>query len=136
MVMDTDAIVAAMRSRGGASAGLLFAARAGRATLLATSALFIEYEAVCGRVEHRLAAGFGDGDLKVFLDALVDLVEPVQPWFKLRPQLPDPDDELVLEAAVNGRADAIATFNRRDFAPAARFGVEVLLPAEALRRLA
>jgi predicted nucleic acid-binding protein len=53
-----------------------------------------------------------------------------------RPQLRDPADELVLEAAVNGRADAVVTFNRRDFgdAPAA-FGIEVLTPAEALNRV-
>jgi predicted nucleic acid-binding protein len=136
LVMDTDAIVAAMRSRGGASAGLLLAARSGRATLLATAPLFVEYEAVCGRAEHRRAAGFDADDLRVFLDALADLVEPVHPWFRWRPQLPDPGDELVLEAALNGRADAIVTFNRRHFARAAdRFGVEVLLPAEALRRV-
>jgi predicted nucleic acid-binding protein len=134
--MDTDAIVASMRSRGGASARLLAAARGRHLTLLATAALFVEYEAVCGRAEHRAAAGFDEGDLKVFLDALVDLVEPVQRWFAWRPQLPDPDDELVLDAALNGRAEAVATFNRRDFASAAgRFGVEVLLPAEALRRV-
>lgn len=134
--MDTDAIVAAMRSPTGASAALLRAAREERVTLLATVPLFVECEAVCGRVEHLLAAGFGRKDLKLFLDALVDLVEPVQAWFLWRPQLRDPGDELVLEAAVNGRAEAIATFNRRDFLPAAgRFGVEILLPAEAIRRV-
>ena len=53
----------------------------------------------------------------VFVDAVVDLVEPVEIWFMWRPQLRDPGDELVLEAAVNGRAAAIATFNRRDFQP-------------------
>ncbi len=134
--MDTDAVVAAMRSPGGASAALLRAARAGRATLLATAPLCIEYESVCSRPEHVEAAGFGPTDLAVFLDAVVDLVEPVDAWFLWRPQLRDPGDELVLEAAVNGRAAAIATFNRRDFLPgAARFGVEVLLPAEAIRRV-
>ncbi len=72
----------------------------------------------------------------VFLDAIVDLVEPVDIWFLWRPQLRDPGDELVLEAAVNGRADAIATFNRRDFRPAAgRFGLQILLPAEAIQRI-
>jgi predicted nucleic acid-binding protein len=72
----------------------------------------------------------------VFLDALVALVEPVEAWFLWRPQLRDPGDELVLEAAANGRAAALVTFNRRDFRPAAaRFGVEVLLPAEAIRRV-
>jgi predicted nucleic acid-binding protein len=134
--MDTDAIVAAMRSPTGASAALLRAARDGRVTLLVTAPLFIEYEAVCGRTEHLLPSGFGRGDLEVFLDALADLVQPVQAWFLWRPQLRDPGDELVLEAAVNGRAATIATLHRRDFLPAAgRFGVEVLLPAEAIRRV-
>jgi predicted nucleic acid-binding protein len=50
--------------------------------------------------------------------------------------LNDPGDELVLEAAVNGRADAIITFNERDLRPAQQsFGIEVILPREALRRI-
>lgn len=134
--MDTDAVVAAMRSPGGASAALLRAARAGRATLVATAPLCLEYEDVCSRPEHVAAAGFGPAELGVFLDAVVELVEPAEAWFLWRPQLRDPGDELVLEAAVNGRAAAIATFNRRDFLPGAtRFGVEVLLPRDALRRI-
>ena len=72
----------------------------------------------------------------MFLDAVVNLVEPVDVWFLWRPQLRDPGDELVLEAAVNGRASVIATFNRRDFRPAAdRFGIDILLPAEAIQRV-
>lgn len=134
--MDTDAVVAAMRSPGGASAELLRAARQGRVTLLATAPLCFEYEAICGRPKHVEAAGFSAADLSVFLDAVVDLAEPVEAWFLWRPQLRDPGDEMVLEAAANGRATAIVTFNRRDFLPgAARFGVEVLLPAEAVRRI-
>jgi predicted nucleic acid-binding protein len=134
--MDTDAVVAAMRSPTDASAAFLRAARAGRLILLATAPLCLEYEAVCGRADHLAAAGFKHRELSVFLDALVDLVEPVEAWYLWRPQLRDPDDELMLEAAVNGRADAIATFNGRDFMPAtARFGVEVLLPRQALQRL-
>ena len=134
--MDTDAVVAAMRSPGGASAALLRAARQGRATLVATAPLCIEYESVCSRTEHLGAAGLGAGDLAAFLGAVIALVEPVEAWFLWRPQLRDPGDELVLEAAVNGRAGAIATFNRRDFLPGAtRFGIDVLLPGEALRRV-
>jgi predicted nucleic acid-binding protein len=134
--MDTDTIVAAMRSPSGASAGLLRSARAGRVTLVATAPLFIEYEGVCGRAEHLSAAGFSQGELAVFLDALVEMVEANDVWFLWRPQLRDPGDELVLEAAVNGRADAIVTFNRRDFGRAAeRFGIEILLPGDALRRV-
>lgn len=134
--MDTDSVVAAMRSPAGASAGLLRAARRNRITLLATVALCLEYETVCRRAEHLLAAGFSAADLAVFLDAVVELVQPVEIWFLWRPQLHDPADELVLEAAVNGRAEAIVTFNRRHFRPAAdRFGLRVLLPAEAIRSL-
>ena len=133
--MDTDTVVAAMRSPRGASAALLQAARKVRVTLLATTPLCFEYESVCLRPEHVYAAGLDFADVKV-VDAVVDLVEPVEIWFLWRPQLRDPGDELVLEAAVNGRAAAIATFNRRDFQPAAgRFGVEILLPSETIRRL-
>ncbi len=133
--MDTDTVVAAMRSPSGASAALLRAARAGRVSLLATAPLCLEYEAVCSRPAHVRAAGFSAADLNVFLDAVIDLVEPVETWFLWRPQLRDPGDELVLEAAVNGRAAAIVTFNRRDFRPAAiRFGLDILLPGDAIRR--
>ena len=97
--MDTDAVVAAMRSPGGASAALLRAARTGRVTLLATAPLCLEYESVCSRPEHVEAARFSQADLGVFLDAVVALVEPVEAWFLWRPQLRDPGDELVLEAA-------------------------------------
>lgn len=50
--------------------------------------------------------------------------------------LPDPGDDLVLETAVNGQAAVVITFNRRHFEPvAARFGIEIVSPAEAVRRL-
>ena len=134
--MDTDTIVAAMRSPMGASAALLRAARSGRVTLAATAPLCLEYEGVCSRPEHVVAAGFAPADLAVFLDTVMNLVEPVEVWFLWRPQLRDPGDELVLEAAANGQAAAIVTFNRRDFRPAAsRFGLDILLPAEAIRRV-
>jgi len=136
IVMDTDTVVAAMRSPTGASAALLLAAADDRVTLLATVPLFIEYEAVCTRAEHMLAAGLDADGAATFLDYLADLVLPVEPWFLWRPQLRDPADELVLEAAVNGRADALVTFNQRHFRPAAtRFHLDVLLPRETLRRL-
>jgi predicted nucleic acid-binding protein len=63
-------------------------------------------------------------------------VEPVEVRFAWRPQLPDPDDEMVLDAAVNGRADALVTHNLADFASAAsRFGLVLLTPSELLQRM-
>lgn len=71
--------------------------------LVATVPLCIEYEDVCSRSEHMTAVEFSSTDLTVFLDAVVNLVEPVDVWFLWRPQLRDLGDELVSEAAVNGR---------------------------------
>ena len=74
--------------------------------------------------------------MEIFLDAIIAMGEPVPTHFLWRPQLRDPNDEMVLEAAVNGRADALVTFNVRDYGTApAQFGVEVLLPREAIARI-
>ena len=134
--MDTDAVVAAMRSPTGASAAIVRAVRQRRATLLLSVPLALEYEAVCRRSEHRTEAGLSDRQVEIFLDAIIAMGEPVPTHFLWRPQLHDPNDEMVLEAAVNGGADAVVTFNVRDYgAAAAQFGVEVLLPREAIARI-
>ena len=135
-VLDTDVIVAAMRSPSGASAALLVAARSGALTMIANVALALEYEATCSRAEHVLASGLKPHEVGLFLDAVVAMVEPVETHFLWRPLLRDPADELVLEAAVNGQAAAIVTFNQRDFgAVPMQFGVEVLKPGIVLERI-
>ena len=135
-MLDTNVVVAAMRSPRGASAALLMAARRSELTLVVNVALALEYEAICRLAEHRMAAGLTQQQVGVFLDAVLAMAEPVETHFMWRPQLRDPADELVLEAAVNGQAAAIVTFNRRDFGgtPAA-FGIEILPPAEMLKRI-
>lgn len=105
-------------------------------TLLASVALALEYEAVCRRPEHRLAAGLNADEVNVFADAVIALAQPVKMHFLWRPQLRDPCDEMVLEAAINGEADALVTFNARDFGDVPRrFGVDLLLPREVTMRL-
>jgi putative PIN family toxin of toxin-antitoxin system len=134
--MDTDAVVAAMRSPVGASAALIRAVRQRQATLLLSVPLALEYEAVCRRSEHREKSGLSGQQVEIILDAIIAMGEPVPTHFLWRPQLRDPNDEMVLEAAVNGRADALVTFNVRDYGTAAaQFGVEVLLPREAIARI-
>ena len=135
-VLDTDIVVSAMRSPKGASAALLLAARRGRITLVANVALALEYEATCRLAEHRLASGLDLEQVEIFVDAVIAMADPVESHFIWRPQLRDPGDEFVLEAAVNGRAEAIVTFNQRDFGEVPqRFGIELLIPAEILRRI-
>jgi len=136
MVLDTDVIVAALRSPTGASAALLMAVRRGEIRMLANVALALEYEATCRRAEHGVAAGLTPTQVGVFIDAVIALAEPVETHFLWRPQLRDPGDELVLEAAVNGQANAIVTFNQKDFGDIPKkFSVEVFAPVDALRRI-
>jgi putative PIN family toxin of toxin-antitoxin system len=134
--MDTAAVVAAMRSPSGASAAIIRAVRQGCATLLLSVPLAMEYEAVCRRPEHREDAGLSSPQVEMFLDAIIAMAEPVRTHFLWRPQLRDPNDEMVLEAAVNGRAEALVTFNVRDYGTVpTQYGVEVLLPREAIGRI-
>lgn len=136
IVLDTDVIVAAMRSPTGASAAIVRKVRQGKVVLLASASLAMEYEAVCVRPEHQLAAGLSEQEVRMFVDALIAMAEPVEIHYLWRPQLRDPSDEMVLEAAVNGRANLLITFNMRDYRTApARFGIEVMMPREAVERI-
>ena len=131
-----DVIVTALRSATGGSNAVLREVAYGRLTPLVTPALFLDYEAVLKRPEQHLAHGLGLRDIDGFLAALASACEAVEVSFQWRPQLSDPNDEMVLETAVNGRAGALFTHNVRDFAKgAARFGLRVLRPGELLKEL-
>ncbi len=136
LVLDTDVVVAAMRSPEGASSALLKAAANKQVLLLVSVTLAIEYQAVCTRAEHILVTGLKANEAWEFVQAVISLMEPVITYFLWRPQLNDPNDEMVLEAAVNGRANALITFNKRHFGTIpSTFGVETLTPAEIMRRI-
>lgn len=135
VVVDTNVLVAARRSRSGASNLLLRAADKHSFRMLASVPLFLEYEAVLTRPEHLLMAGLDRPLAEGFLNYLAGLVEPVKLHYLWRPQLGDVADEMVLETAINGRADCIVTFNVRDFRPAYRFGIEIITPAVLIGRI-
>ena len=135
-VLDTDVLVAAVRSDRGASRALLISALERRYPVLASVPLMLQYESVLTRPEHLTAAGISAGDVEVLFNAIALVVEPIRISYLWRPVLPDSGDDLVLETAVNGQADVVVTFNRRDFVPAAAlFGLEILAPGDAVRRL-
>jgi putative PIN family toxin of toxin-antitoxin system len=136
LVFDTSVMVAALRSPTGASAELLRMARYEKFGVLISVSMILEYEAVLKRHEHLSAAGLTAADVDDVLDAFCMFAEPVINHFRWRPVLSDPDDDLVLEAAVNGAADAIVTFNVADFQRAkTMFGIDVERPGETLRRM-
>ena len=136
-VLDTDVLVAAFRSDAGASRKVLEAARTGRFNLLLSVPLMLEYEAVLTRPEHLAASRATKEDVSAVLDELASVARRVELVIRTRPLSSDPNDEMVLETAINGRADAIVTFNDRDFRPVAtRFRCSVVRPVEVVRQLA
>lgn len=133
IVLDTNVLVAGLQSRSGASNRILRAVPERRFTLLISVPLFLEYEAVLKRPERRLVHGLSEDRIDVLLSVWAKLCEPVTLHYLWRPQLRDPKDEMVLETAVNGRCDALVTFNVQDFETAApKFGVKVMRPADWL----
>lgn len=136
MVLDTATMVAAIRSNVGASNRLLVAGLSGRFIMLVSTPLLMEYEAVMTRPEHLKASGLTAGEVATVLDMVAAAAKPVRLAFLWRPAVRDPDDDMVLETAANSQADAIVTFNKRDFAAVAeRFGVGVWSPGDAMKRL-
>ena len=107
-----------------------------RVTLLLSVPLCLEYEAVLTRSEHLQATMVGAEDMRRLVASLDAVAEPVEIRFLWRPDLRDPNDAKVLEAAVNGRADWLLTFSVADLAVAARFGINVGRPGAALGELA
>ncbi len=135
-MLDTDVLVAAVRSRHGASWQLVDGALAGEFTLLVSVPLVLEYEAVLTRPEHIQASGLTNMEMHSLINALIAVGRHVRNSFLWRPLLPDPADDMVFETAMNGRADALVTFNQRHFTAASRyFDCAILTPSEGLRLL-
>lgn len=126
VVLDTNIVVAALRSRQGASAAVVLRAGLGEFEFCLSVALFLEYEGAVKRptsgVKIPIAA------IDDILDHLAAVGRHQEIFFLWRPTLPDPGDDHVLEVAVAGQCDAIVTYNRRAFGGAERFGIRVLSP--------
>ena len=133
VVVDTNVILAALRSRRGASHRLLSLIRDGRWQMNLSVPLFLEYEDVVKRPDSGLSLSAAEiDDILDFICAEANLREIFYLW---RPVLPDPKDDFILELAVESQCDYIVTFNVRDFTGAEKFGIEVITPQEFLRKL-
>lgn len=88
------------------------------------------------RPEHLRVSGYLIWEVNELLDAICEVGTKVTIHWHWRPQLHDPDDEMVLETAINGYADVIVTFNRTHFVQAGKqFGFQTLSPRETLERV-
>ncbi len=126
IVIDTNVLVTAMRSRFGASFRMLQTLGDGRWQPNISTALILEYEEVLVREAARLGIPSRVGSRLV--DRICEIGRENQIFFRWRLGLRDPDDEFLLELAIGCNADCIVTYNLRDFRAAAQFGIRVLTP--------
>ena len=135
VVLDTNVLESAMRSRLGASFAVLSLVGRGRFDVAISVPMVLEYEEV-------LMRGVGRGSprrTKTVVQDVLDYLCTVGIWqeifFLWRPTLPDADDDMVLELAVAAGCDLIVTYNIRDFGPAKRFGIDIQTPAQFLEAI-
>lgn len=133
VILDTNVLVAGLRSNAGASHALLQAVTGGHFELGLTAALVLEYESVLKRpgLVPLVAA-----DVDTLLNYFCSIGKCRAVSFRLRPAAADPGDDLVLEAAVATGSTIVVTLNSRDMRDGAiRYGIGLLTPGEALTRL-
>lgn len=133
VVFDTSVLVAAARSRTGASQRLLRLLPDARFRPAVSVPLFAEYSAVLKRPDHLL--GRTPEQVDAFLDFLLSASTLQEIFYLWRPILPDPDDDLILELAVAAGCSYIITHNVADFRGCEQFGIEAIRPGEFLRRM-
>ena len=131
VILDTNVILAAMRSQTGASYRLFLTIGHPRWQSLVTPALMYEYEDVARRPGN--VPGLSPQDITNILDLLYRESHRQLVWFSWRPASPDPGDDLVLDAAVAGGCDFVVSFNERHLQAAREFGIGILRPVELLK---
>ena len=133
LVLDTNVLVAAIRSRSGASFEVLSRVGTEEFELVVSVPLVLEYEDVMLR--HVADTSLTGDDIRDIIDYICSVAIRQEIFFLWRPQLRDPGDDLVLELAVAAECDVIVTHNVRDFSGVERFGVRVLSPGLLLNEL-
>ncbi len=134
IVLDTNVLVAALRSNRGASFRLLSViGQSEKFEINLSVPLVLEYEDVCKR--DGLVNGLSHQDIDDVLDYLCSVGRRRRIFYLWRPFLKDPKDDMVLELAVEAECEGIVSFNRRDFAGLEQFGLEVWTPREFLTHI-
>src|SRR6266496_4388104 len=131
VVIDTHVIIAALRSKKGASNKLLSLVGTRKFEIHDSVALILEYEDVLQR--QRTELGLSQDEVSLFIDSLCAMAQHHKIYFLWRPFLTDVNDELVLELAVSANCEYILTHNVRDFKGSEKFGIIAITPKEFLQ---
>jgi putative PIN family toxin of toxin-antitoxin system len=136
IVLDTASFVAAVRSSSGAAGEVLRMVFRKEVVPLMDFKLGLEYREVALRPEHVKASALNSSEILELIQAVEAFAEAVEVLIKNRPLSPDPNDDMVMDLAINGQADALVTGNTKHFAAAGkRFGIPVLSPTELLEKI-
>jgi len=130
VVLDTNVLVSALRSRQGASFKVVSLVGEKLFDIVVSVPLVVEYEAATKRQSRQLALTHADID--DILDYFCQVGLQREIFFLWRPVLRDPKDDLVLEVAVEAECDYVVTHNLRDFAGIESFGVQAITPRRFL----
>lgn len=130
IVIDTNVLVSGLRSSGGASYLLLSMIEEVGWTVCLSATMVFEYEEQLHK--DRIHSGLTAAVVDEFLDVLCASAENISLFYRWRPILRDPDDDVILETAVNGGCSVIVTYNTRDFRGAEQFGIRIQTPKEFL----
>jgi putative PIN family toxin of toxin-antitoxin system len=137
VILDTNVLVSALRSDMGASYAIVSQLPSERFQMALTVPLYLQYQDVLTRPEHMTGASTRD-DILNFLRYLCSIAHRQRVFFLWRPWLQDPQDDMVLEAAVASQSRYIITHNLRDFTGSRieeHFGIVPIRPREFLHRL-
>lgn len=134
VVLDASVLVAAVRSRQGVSQALLRQLPSPRFQPALSVALYMEWQAVLTRPEHR-PSGVDDAQMLGFLRYLASVSHLQDIHYLWRPFLRDPNDDMVLECAVASGSRFIVTHNLRDFQRSRELGVQAISPGDFLQHL-
>lgn len=138
IVVDANVFLSALRSSQGASHQILHCMLTGEIAFALTPAVALEYEDVVkrsGLLGQPPALRMNEVD--VVLDALFSRAHIVSPYFRFRPFLDDPKDDIYIECALSAGAELIVTSDRHFQHPAVHaFGLSVMRAAEFWQRYA
>lgn len=131
VVIDTNVLVSALRSKRGASFKILTLIGQNKFDINLSVPLMLEYEDVAKRLIGETA--LNEADINDILDYICSVSNRREIFYLWRPFLKDPKDDMVLELAVTSNCDMIITYNKKDFKGVEEyFGIRLLTPKELL----
>lgn len=133
IVIDTNVLIAALRSRRGASFKVISLMDRGLFQLSVSVPLVLEYESVAKRISKSLGITYSDID--DILDYICHIASHRKIYYLWRPFLRDPGDDMVLEVAVESESDFIVTHNIKDFIGIEQFGIKAITPNQFLEKI-